>query len=205
MPLGEARTWVEAGELLFGYSDRANDMRGTVAATAVFSLMRTNAGGGMPVMDAATGYTFPAYAATAPNGKLDLGFFEAIRRSVKINPQWEARINRHDAAIGRVALEESRKRSEMIARSNEEISRIREEAWNSYQESSDRRAREFGELIRGVQTYDDAKAPTGQVELSHVYDHAWRLDDGSYVLTNDSNFDPWRDLRVAGEQLQPTR
>jgi hypothetical protein len=204
-PIGEMRTWVEGGEILFAFNDRAGEMRGSVAAVAIFSLTRTNAGAGLPVMDALTGYAMPAFGATAPNGRLNLAFFEAIRRSIKPNPQWEARIANHNAAIGRVALEESRKRSQMIAQSNAEISRIREEAWNAYQESSDRRAREFSEVIRGVETYDDANAPGGQVQLSGHYDHAWRLNDGSYVLTNDSNFEPWRDLGLEGNRLEATR
>jgi hypothetical protein len=203
MPLGESRTWVEAGELSLEYEQDGRAMRATLAAAAVFSLMRTNAG--MGTMDALTGSTFPAYLASAPAGTFDARVFEALRRSIRTAPQWEARIANHNAAIGRVALEESRKRSAAIARSNDEIARIRSEAWATQQESADRRAREFGELMRGVETYDDADAPGGQTELSAHYDAAWRLNDGSYVLTNDPNFDPWRDLQVEGKKLDPTR
>jgi hypothetical protein len=205
MPMGQARTWVEAGEVLFAFNEGNADMRGSVVAVAAFSLTRTNGGAGLPQMDALTGYTFPAYGVTAPNGQLNLGFFEAIRRTMKENPQWAARIANHNNAIGRVALQESQRRSQILQQSNAEIARIREEAWNAYQESSDRRAREFGELIRGVETYNDANAPGGTVQLSHLYNNAWRLDDGSYVLTNDASFEPYRDLGVEGRQLEQTR
>ncbi len=205
MPMGELRTWVEAGEILFAFNDRNNDMRGSVAAAAIFSLSRTNAGNGLPQMDALTGYTYPAYGVTAPNGQLNLGFFDAIRRTMKENPQWSARIANHNNAIGRVALQESQRRSQILQESNAEIARIREEAWSAYQESSDRRAREFGELIRGVETYNDSNAPGGTVQLSNLYNNAWRLDDGSYVLTNDSSFEPYRDLGLAGKPLEQTR
>ena len=203
MTAGDMRTWVDAGEILITFSDRGRDMRGTIAAVAVFTLTRSNYGTGQ--MDALGAYTFPAYAVTAPNGQLDMAFFEAVRRSIKPNPQWEQRINNHNATIGRIAIEESRKRAEIISRSYDEISRIRQEAWDSYQESSDRRAREFGEAIRGVETYDDGDAPGGTVELSHMYDHAWRLSDGTYVLTNDANFDPRQELQVDGRRLEATR
>lgn len=205
MPMGEARTWVEAGEVLFAFNERNNDMRGSVAAAAVFSLSRTNAGAGLPQMDALTGYTLPAYGVTAPNGRLNLGFFEAIRHTMKQNPQWAARIANHNNAIGRVALQESQRRSQILQESNAAIAKIREDAWNSYQESSDRRAREFGDLIRGVETYDDSNAPGGTVQLSGLYNNAWRLDDGSYVLTNDASFEPYRDLGLAGQPLEQTR
>lgn len=201
--MGEIRTWVEAGELLFAYADRGVEMRGVVSAAAVFTLMRSHNGMGGS-MDALTGATFPVWAASAPNGRLNLGFLEAIRRSIKTNPQWERRISGHNVAIAQVAIEESRKRADMIARSNAEISRIRQEAWSAYQESADRRAREFGELIRGVETYTDGYAPGGSVELSRNYDHAWRMNDGSYILTNDASFDPWKDLQLEGRKLEPT-
>jgi hypothetical protein len=204
MPAGDLRTWVEAGELLVAFTEHGRDMRGTIAAVAIFSLTRANYGTGS-TMEGLTAYTFPGYAVAVPNGQLDIGYFEAIRRSIKTNPQWEQRIGNHNAAIGRVAIEESRKRANIIARTNDEIARIRQETWNAQQESSDRRAREFGEAIRGVETYNDTDAPGGTVELSHLYDHAWRLNDGSYVLTNDVNFDPWRDLQVEGRRLEPTR
>ena len=100
---------------------------------------------------------------------------------------------------------ESQRRSQILQQSNAEISRIREEAWNASQESADRRAREFGELIRGVETYNDVNAPGGTVQLSGLYDNAWRLNDGSYVLTNDKSFEPFRDLGVEGKPLEQTR
>lgn len=202
MPMGETRTWVEAGEVWYAYTHQGREMQGTLAAVVVFTLTRTNPGMGMGVMDVLNAATFPVYAASAPSGQLNPNFVEAIRRSIKINPQWESRINNHNAAIGRVAIEEAGKRSAAIARSNAEISRIREEAWNAYQESSDRRAREFGEALRGVETYRDDRAAGGQVTLSHLYDHAWRLNDGSYVLSNDSSFEPWRDLGLEGRKLE---
>jgi hypothetical protein len=204
MPLGFARTWVESGELSFAYNDRGADMRGSATASVVFSLLRTQTPG-LPQMDALTGFALAGYGVTAPNGKLDLAFFEAIRRTMQANPQWSQRIANHNGAIGRVALEEGRKRAAIIAQSNAEIAKIREDAWNASQESADRRAREFGEVIRGVETYNDANAPGGTVQLSNLYNNAWRLNDGSYVLTNDASFQPFRDLGIDGQALEVTR
>lgn len=204
MPMGFSKTWADAGELLFSFNEGGRDMRGSATATVVFSLTRTQAAG-MPQMDALTGFAFPGYGVTAPNGKLNLTFFEAIRKTMQPNPQWSQRIANHNGAIARVAQEEGRKRAAIIASSNAEISKIREQAWNASQESADRRAREFGELIRGVETYNDTNAPGGTVQLSGLYNNAWRLNDGSYVLTNDANFQPYRDLGVEGQQLEQTR
>ncbi len=201
MPLGESRAWVEAAETIFAFDERGRAMRGTVAAVAYFTLLRTNSGMG-GTMDALSGTTFPAWGTAAPDEMHDARLYEAIRSSLKTNPQWNARITNHNTQIARVGIEESRKRSEAITRSNAEIARIRDEAWRSYQESADRRAREFSEVIRGVERYSDDNAPGGTVELSNNYEHSWRLNDGSYVLTNDPNFEPWRDLKVEGTKLE---
>jgi hypothetical protein len=108
----------------------------------------------------------------------------------------------HNTTMARISVDGARKRSEIIQQLNAEISRIREEAWNSYQKSSDYRARESGEYIREVETYADPDAPGGTLELSHHYEDAWRLNEGSYVLSNDANFDPWKDLGVEGQKLE---
>lgn len=203
MPMGETRSWTEAGEALVAFSINGRDMRGSVAAAVQFNLMITDStayGGGRT--NALTAFAHPAWAAYAPNGQFNFGFFEAIRRSMRPNQQWSSAITGHNVAIAKVAIEESRKRAAMIAQSNEEIARIRQSVWDNQQESADRRAREFGELMRGVETYVDADAPGGTRELSANYNHAWRLNDGTYVLTDDASFDPWRDLRVEGRQLE---
>ena len=216
MPMGETQRWAEGGEILFAFSENGLDMRGALAAVVQFDKMTTDMSSmyqndptivAMPNAaqlrtESLSAYAHPGFVATAPNGRLNLGFFESLRKTISPNPQWASKIAGHNAAIGRVALEESRKRAAMIAETNDYVSRLREETWAAQQKSADRRAREFGELIKGVETYDDADAPGGQVELSSTYNRAWRLNDGSYVLTDDPNFDPWRDLQMEGKQLE---
>ncbi len=142
--------------------------------------------------------------ASRPERQIELTFFEAIRKTMQPNPQWSQRIANHNGAIAQVALEEGRKRAAIIANSNAEIAKIREQAWTASQESADRRAREFGEMIRGVETYNEPTRRAARCS-SRTYNHAWRLNDGSYVLTNDASFQPYRDLGVDGQQLEQTR
>lgn len=202
MPMGEARTWVEAGEVFVSYQENGRAMKAAVAAVVVFSLSRTDMGTG--VLEAATGYAFPGFAVAAPEGRLNLPLSEAIRQSIVTNPQWEQRIAGHNTAIARTAIAENAKRARIIADSNAEIARIRDETWKVQQDSADRRFREFGEVIRGVETYNDPNAPGGQAELSNLYSNAWRLNDGSYVLTDDASFEPFRDLGLDGKKLEAT-
>ncbi len=220
MPLGEVRTWSESGELLFGFQNQGREMRGTVAASVKFNLMVTDTSSmfqndptvvGVDTSQYQTRTEFlsafanPAFAAMAPDGQLDFNFFEGLRRSIRPVTAWTSAITGHNLRIGQVALEEGRKRAQIINDSNAEISRIRQETWNSQQESADKRAREFGETIRGVQSYVDPDAPGGTVEQSIQYDNVWRLNDGSYVLSDDPNFEPYRDLQLEGRKLEPVQ
>lgn len=210
MPAGELRRWAEGGEVLFAFNQNGREMRGSMMAAVQFDYMVSDysqATGGMPGSrnEFLSALAHPAFYATAPNGQFNFAFFEALRKSIKPNPQWARAIAGHNAAIGRVALEESKKRSKMITETNDYISKLRQDTWNAQAESADRRAREFGELIRGVETYQDDWAPGGQRELSGNYNNAWRLNDGTYVLTDDPNFDPWRDLQLDGKKLEVVR
>jgi hypothetical protein len=203
--MGEMRTWVEAGEALFAFQDQGRQMSGVMVATAVFSLSRMAGLNPGQTMDALTGSAYPGFLATAPDGQLNARFAEAIRQSFVVNPAWQAAISGHNTRIARGAAEEVAKQGKIIAEYNDYVSLIRKEMAATRAKSDEDRQREFGELIRGTETYDDGRAPGGQVELSSMYNHAWRLNDGSYVLSDDASFDPWKDLGVAGEQLGRTK
>jgi hypothetical protein len=59
--------------------------------------------------------------------------------------------------------------------------------------------------MRNVETFVDADAPGGTREFNAAYDNAWRLRDGSYLLSTDRNFDPWQELQIEGRRLAPLR
>jgi hypothetical protein len=202
--MGEMRTWVESGEVLFAYNEQGRDMRGVVAASGAFSLMRSRGLSPGQTMDALTGFIFPGFAASGPSDRFTPQFAEAIRQSILPNPAWQAEISRHNAAISRSAAEEIRKQGKAISEYNDYVSLLRRQVADTKSASDERRQREFGEVIKGVQTYDDTNAPAGQVELSSLYNHAWRLNDGSYVLSNDAGFEPFRDLGLEGKPLERT-
>jgi hypothetical protein len=204
-PMGEMRTWVEAGEMQFAWQERGREMRGLLVASAVFSLQRNSALGNGQTMDAMTGFVLPGFAATGPAGEFNPQFAEAIRQSFVPNPGWQSAIAGHNTRIAQGAAAEVAKRGKIIAEYNDYVSLVRKEVSDARAKSDERNNRQFGELMRGTKNYDDADAPGGRVELSHMYDHAWRLNDGSYVLSNDASFDPWKDLGVEGRRLAGTQ
>jgi hypothetical protein len=203
--MGEMRTWVEAGEALFAYQENGREMRGVVAACGAFSLMRTRGASPGQTLDAFTGFVFPGFVASGPSEQFNPQLAETIRQSFLANPAWQAAISRHNAAISRSAAEEIRKQAAAISEYNDYVSLLRRQVSDTRAASDEKRQREFGEVIKGVETYDDPNAAGGRVELSSMYNHAWRLNDGSYVLSNDASFEPFRDLGLEGRQLEQTR
>lgn len=217
MPMGEARTWAESGEATFDYEENGRSMRGSFAALVRFQAMITDMSNlyatdptiqSMPSpsqsqMSSLSAFAEPGWLAYAPREAFRPALYEAIRRSIRPNESWGQAIAGHNLRIAQVAQQETQKRAAAWRETNDAIQKIRQEAWDSRQESADRRIREFGEMMKGVETYKDESAPGGQVELSHSYRDAWRLNDGTYILSNDPNFDPNRDLSLDAKKLNP--
>lgn len=204
MPMGQAQSWVDVGEALIAYRQNGVDMRETVASAVVFNVTRIEPSMGMPGSEAWSGATLPGYAVRAPNGSLDFRMAEMIRKSIRSGPQWAARIAQHNAKIAGIQIQGARDRSRMIAQTGEEIRQMQADSWRLYNESGDRLARERAETIRGVETYDDPYHG-GTVQLDNTYENAWQLNDGTYVLTDDASFEPYRIFGMDGRRLEVTR
>ncbi|WP_375203107.1 hypothetical protein [Hyphococcus sp.] len=205
MPMGggsEMRSWVEAGEALISSNVNGADTRETIAAIVYinYSIMRDTTGmsGDMEIV---SGSAMPAYAMRAPSGQLDFTFAEMVRKTIRVAPEWGQRIARHNAKISQTNIKGARDRSQIIAQTGNEILDMQMETWRNQNASSDRIQRESSEAIRGVETYNDPYNG-GTVELDNTYDNAWQLNDGSYVLTDDAMFEPYRDLGMDGQRLE---
>lgn len=148
-----------------------------------------------------TGYNID-FSALSPNGRLNFRLSEAIRESARPNSEWSARISAMNAQNSRIALREIRKRSTIISQTGNDISEMQRASWNYQQAVHDRLAREESETIRGVETYNDPMAPGGQVQLSNLYKNARRLNDGSYVPTDDPPFNPYAATGQNGIRLE---
>ena len=58
----------------------------------------------------------------------------------------------------------------------------------------------FIQTIREVETWKDSGG--SPVELSAGYSHGWSRPDGSYILTNNSNFNPAVELQQNWERME---
>jgi hypothetical protein len=90
-------------------------------------------------------------------------------------------------------------------RTYREIGDMIRQSWQRQQAVRDKRARDFINVMTEEQDYDDAQSPTGRTRLPMHYDQAWRLNDGTYVMTNDPSFNPYKALGIDGEQLVQSR
>ncbi|MGE0314015.1 MAG: hypothetical protein AB7P21_20590 [Lautropia sp.] len=205
LPSGELRSWVEAGEVLVAYTENGREMRGTIASVAYFSYSRFDGSWGNAPLETLSGATFPGFAASAPAGMLDMQLTEAIRASAKLDPEWSRRINAHRAAMNRDNLETARKIGQIRANTNAEIRDIQNKSWERRMKSQDRMHREYSETLREVETYRDPDAAGGTIELSNHYANAWRLQDGTYLLSNDPSLNPYAATGQDARRLEAMR
>jgi hypothetical protein len=195
--------WMEAAEIVFTVTEKGVPLEGRLTAAIQFekTITRTSALNSELVI----GYAHTAYATFAPRGRYNYVMFEFIRRLIKPDPRWTRLIAQHNAIIRKIDRDGFRRRNQILTQANREIMDIITSGWRRRQKIQERGHREFIKTLRDVEVYRDPLAPGGEVELSNHYRHAWRLRDGTYVLTDSSGFHPGRDLGIDGERLTPVR
>lgn len=209
------RTWVDAGEVLVAYQQNGKPVREAISTVVFFIHTRMPGLSGMQSIELLQGSSTPGFAMRMPEGTLNFKMVDALRGSVRAAPEWSARMRRaaderHRATMAanqqmaQDNMREIQKRGEIMAQTRSEIADMQMGTWQSRNQSMDRNQRETIESIRGVETYNDPHYG-GTVQLSSQYQHAWQLRDGSYVLTDDVNFDPNRAFGVQGTLLQRTQ
>jgi hypothetical protein len=140
----------------------------------------------------------------APDGSLDFRLFDSVHKSFRMDPEWGARMAKHNAEMSRINTKGAADRHAMRMQTNREISDVMNKSGANRQASQDRTQEKFVRAIRGVELYADPAAGR-PVELPNTYDHAWRLQDGTYMMTDNPNFDPNVEFGVNGTRLQVIR
>jgi hypothetical protein len=128
--------------------------------------------------------------------------FAAIMSSIRTNPAWVNAVNSYWKQV----RQQSNAAHQTRIRMNDELTRsmgnvaikrgqerlndmdLQMRSWEQQQSSQDRMHTNFIKAIREVDNFKDA---TGTYEMSSSYNHAWSRGDGnSFVMSNNSNFDP---------------
>ena len=218
---GLLRQWTDSGQALIGYTHNGREVREVLAARVSFTFTRM-AGLQGTTMQTQQGQSLGVLGWRAPNGAIDFRQFDAVWDSIQSGAEWRARVDAGmnqmaaenaatQAKIGQIQAETSRqtlaeiaKRGQMAHQTRQEIADMQAGNYRARSESNDTMHRETVRTIREVNAYREPRTG-GVVELSSHYRHAWQLKDGSYLLTDNPNFDPARDIGIAGEQLTRTR
>lgn len=203
MPGIEMRQWIEGGQALIGYNQQGTEMRELIGIAVIFTLTRMQ--GVMPgeIAEYLTISTLPGFSMRAPDGRLDFKMAEMLRKSGRPDPQWQAKMAQHYRKMSQINTKGAMDRSKIISRTYSEISAMQHDSWKKKNASDDYLQRERVEAIRGTETYNDPSG--GTIELDNTYQHAWQLNDGSYVLTDDHSFNPYAVMGQDGQKLEVTK
>lgn len=218
---GRFSSRMEAGQALIAYAVGGREVRETLVAVVAFTQSDLPGLQGQ-VMTSTTGESFGVLGWRAPDGQLDFKQFDAVWDTLRAAPEWRQRIEAAEAQmaqenaatqarIAQIRADTSRetlahiaRRGEIRAQTQRELADIRNNTWQARQASNERMHTDNVRVLREVQGWRDPRSG-GVVELSNHYRHAWQLRDGSYVLTDNPNFDPSRDLGVSGVAMTPAR
>ncbi len=139
-----------------------------------------------------------------------LKLWGTIGASQRVNPIWkqakEAFMTRlgnmeHKGRMDRLRLQGEQ--SAAYARAQGEAADARMRDWERAQASSDAGQRRFIQTVREVETWKDSSG--SPVELNAGYSHGWSKPDGSYILTNNSNFNPAVELHQDWARMEKPR
>ena len=192
---------VSAAQIFIAYEEKGIRYEGSMIASVLMTYTRTGGNGYGNPIESWTGYAGTTFASWGPAGQYNAGLYESLRNSYLPGELWSRKIAGHNSTMDQIALKGVIERGKIWRNTAVEINQIITESWANQQRSADYRAREFLESIRGVETYSDADAPGGTVQLSSSYDQAWKLEDGTYVLTSDPSFNPYEAFGVSGSML----
>lgn len=145
----------------------------------------------------------PMFGLRAAQGQLQSSykFFKLVLSTLRVDPDWQARVNQVSLNIQAAQIKGARDRSAIITKSNQEISKIITEGYEARQKTMDRTAAQYSQAIRGVETYRNPT--TGEtIELSNQYGHAWVNNRGEYLLSDQAGFDPNVALKEEWKPLQ---
>jgi Cysteine rich repeat len=145
-------------------------------------------------------------ALAAPKGKLDANdkLFKVMISSRRPEPKWEAYTNGWLAWRYQVEAKKEAQIDAIIANFQNQVAQTLMSVTANQQQGSLNAAFGADQGIRGVQTFRNP-ATGATMELSNQYDHAWLNGSNEYVMSDDPNFNPNRQLSGNWNQLQAVR
>lgn len=142
----------------------------------------------------ASTYAMAAYnvfGIRAPRGELDAKatLFATILASVRINPQFQVAVGQFLISMGKINQRGAQDRHRIWQEAQQSTAETWRQTTQQREESQARIQEQFGQTIRGVETFVDPRS-NERVELSSSYRNAWSNGRGEYLLSDSANFDP---------------
>lgn len=198
------RYWKESGQVLIAYTANGVDVRESIGVVVQFHQMTMMGTGPNDVRIFVDAMTMPAIAFRAPAGQLSMGLLERIGNSTQIDPQWQARMDKHNGVLARQGLKGQIERGDISRRTGQEIADINQRGWQSGQATDDGIQRATIDGINNIDRYQDPVSGN-EVQLDNRYDHAWRAGDGTYIQSNDPNLNQQGALGADAEEMERSR
>ncbi|MBI1396762.1 MAG: hypothetical protein GC151_12335 [Betaproteobacteria bacterium] len=151
-----------------------------------------------------TGQSMGVLAWRVPTGEPPQRRFDAIWETLRLDPAWAQRIAQANASMNRQDAETAGRISRIQSETAREVMEMRQ---RGFENRGAMRDAGQANAVRGIGEVDAWQDPDSghAVELSQNYRHAWKLRDGTYVLSDDPDLNPERDLGVPGEPLRRAR
>lgn len=145
-------------------------------------------------------------ALRAPKGKLDSNdkLFKVMISSLRTEPRWQSYSSGYIAKLYQMEAQKEATIDAIVADFQRKVAQTIMGVVANQQQGSYNSAYAADQNIRGVQTFRDP-ASGKTMELSNLYDHAWLNGSNEYVMSDDPNFNPNRQLSGNWSQLQAVR
>ncbi|HWA16845.1 MAG TPA: hypothetical protein VG817_10455 [Gemmatimonadales bacterium] len=141
-------------------------------------------------------------AVHAPKGALDgnAKLYAMMVASIRPNPQYQAAVGAWLRNMGRIQQQGAMDRHKIWQDAQAYIANSIQQTYAENQRVQNKQAEQFGQLMRGVETYIDPRS-NERVELTAGWNSAWSNGKGEYILVDSPNIDPakllqedWREM-----------
>ncbi|HZW04589.1 MAG TPA: zinc ribbon domain-containing protein [Anaerolineaceae bacterium] len=143
----------------------------------------------------------------APAGSLEKNrvLFQTILNSLKINPDWFARIAQITQYLVQNQIQQINQIGQLsryISQVNNQISDTITQGYHQRQQVMDRINQQFSQSVRGTTSYLDPHKGY-EVELPSGYRYAWTNALGEYVLSDQAGFNPNINSNLSWTEMAP--
>lgn len=142
----------------------------------------------------------------APAGQLPAQdkVFRLVLSTVRVDPQWEARVMQAIANLQATDIKGAHDRSAIITQNGRDISNIINQTYANSSRGRDQALEGWSKSMRGIETFRNP-ASGETVELSNQYGHAWAGPNHEYIVSDSASFNPNVSLRGDWTRLEPVR